>query len=519
MLNLLGKEHVGTTQIRVTQNWSTNPSTDSTYKIVLSPFQATALRVFVKGGTDKQLGVHGINDGCGDWMYVDVNGGQGTGIAIDPNTDAPQAYAYQSQLRGSAQTALKAYFASTALNGRLLLLEEEAGTANRAVHIKHLNNYGILLEAGTKPGLEFRHRNASKTGVIFFDTDSFVFTTATDNNSVVLIRAAGAAVPATNQQRAEGSLGSPTAISGAKILGIWTGEGYDGSAYGGGAAWWVESEAAFTSTSRPGRIIFATTPSAATSRQERMRLTADGTLGVGTTNPGVTNANGRIALFTAAAHDYLTITADYGYQSSISLGDNTNGQDIVLYRPANTRDFYIYTTTLGTAAVAVLQGGTVGIATTAPSTSYKLDVNGDVRCVSLTQTSDLRLKRDVRPIEDPLARVRRLRGVTYAWNERLRSITRTAVVEGRRAGIVAQDVEAALPEAARVHAMRGPCVHAGPAATEAPVPECDGSCSAADLDDAKSIDIAGVVALLVEAVKAIDARTGRGESENSMGSR
>ncbi len=398
--------------VTVRISWATVPDATSTYKVVRSPFQASGLRIFLNGGTDKQLGIHGINDGCGDWAYIDVNGAAGTGIAIDPAAGATQAYAYQSQLKGQSQVGLKVYCASTAGSSRCLLIEADQGSSNRSAHFKGGTSLrAILIEAASRPGFEFL--SPGQAAELYKYGRTLVYVSGT-----------------TDEWRA--SLGAEDA--------------------------------------------------------------------------GATNPNGRLALRTDNAHDYLTITAAKTYQSAISFGNNTDGQDIVLYRPQNTRDFYIYTTALGTGALVVLQDGRVGIATTGPASGYKLDVAGNVRCVSLTQTSDERLKRDVRPIDDALARVRRLRGVTFAWNDRFHRITRSGVPSERRAGVVAQELEASLPEAVRTGAMRASCVHLGAATTPESPASCDGSCGRDDLLDAKGVDVAGIVALLVEAVKALDAR-------------
>jgi hypothetical protein len=53
----------------------------------------------------------------------------------------------------------------------------------------------------------------------------------------------------------------------------------------------------------------------------------------------------------------------------------------------------------------------VGIKTTTPS--YDLDVNGTIRCVALTQTSDMGIKKEVKDLTKGLTDVSRLKGVTY----------------------------------------------------------------------------------------------------------
>ena len=105
---------------------------------------------------------------------------------------------------------------------------------------------------------------------------------------------------------------------------------------------------------------------------ELVRITEGGNVGIGTTNPGEINSNAKLAL-NSSGHTYFTINAPLAYQSSISFGEQTNGQDIVIYRPEGTRDLSIYTATNGN-SVRVLQNGNVGIGTSNPY--YKLDVQG-----------------------------------------------------------------------------------------------------------------------------------------------
>ncbi|QBM23570.1 tail fiber domain-containing protein [Citrobacter arsenatis] len=62
--------------------------------------------------------------------------------------------------------------------------------------------------------------------------------------------------------------------------------------------------------------------------------------------------------------------------------------------------------------------------------------NGNVTCVSLTQTSDRDLKKMIEPIEDPLEKISLLTGVTFRWKDN----------EYPSAGVIAQDVMSVLPE-------------------------------------------------------------------------
>ena len=125
--------------------------------------------------------------------------------------------------------------------------------------------------------------------------------------------------------------------------------------------------------------------------------------------------------------------------------------------------------TNGSTRAFIDSSGNVGINTTSPS--YKLDVVGDARITSGSlgvgvapnatdgridasndivaySTSDQRLKENVTPIENALEKVKTLTGVEFDWKEE------TAHVHGYHGhdvGIIAQDVQAVLPEAVRTN--------------------------------------------------------------------
>jgi hypothetical protein len=66
-----------------------------------------------------------------------------------------------------------------------------------------------------------------------------------------------------------------------------------------------------------------------------------------------------------------------------------------------------------------------------------LTVTGDITAFF---TSDQRLKDNVTPIEDPLAKILSISGNTYDWNEK-------SGKEGHDVGVIAQEVLEVLPEA------------------------------------------------------------------------
>jgi hypothetical protein len=80
---------------------------------------------------------------------------------------------------------------------------------------------------------------------------------------------------------ASGTQSSPTAISSSTGIGQFVARGYDGSAYRNTGVITFISDGAISSTSSPGYIQFATTPSGSVSSTERMRITSAGAVVIG----------------------------------------------------------------------------------------------------------------------------------------------------------------------------------------------------------------------------------------------
>ena len=77
---------------------------------------------------------------------------------------------------------------------------------------------------------------------------------------------------------------------------------------------------------------------------------------------------------------------------------------------------------------------------------YAVEVRGTRIYANNTQlTSDKRLKTDIRPLENALARLMKLNGVTYKW--RTDEFKERGFDTKQHAGVLAQEVEAVLPEA------------------------------------------------------------------------
>jgi hypothetical protein len=191
--------------------------------------------------------------------------------------------------------------------------------------------------------------------------------------------------------RSKGSLATPSAVADGDYLGGVGALGRTASAYNISSGIQFEVDGAVAGTSVPGRITFSTTNVASSSASEKMRLTNDGRLGIGTTTPSFPlDVNFSVGASTAkfGASNPICFVANapmvgfnifwgtgYTYHSSNFGGILTFNQELSGGFSFNTAP----SGTAGTAAtmtsrLAISNTGNVGIGTTTPSSA--LEVNG-----------------------------------------------------------------------------------------------------------------------------------------------
>jgi hypothetical protein len=199
-----------------------------------------------------------------------------------------------------------------------------------------------------------------------------------------------------------------------------------------------------------------------------------GNVGIGTTNPtaklnlvggGIRIFNGfsnngtaRPALNTTTIGNYEirgvgggggATQADGGDDGFLRLsaggGTNASAQssiDISGYSNVGDMLNNIVMNTAGTERLRIDNLGNVGIGTSAPT--VRLQVAGDIIANSIAGSSDARFKTNITPIENPLQKVLRLRGVKFDWNKK--AFPDRSFSDSRAIGFIAQEVEKVLPE-------------------------------------------------------------------------
>jgi hypothetical protein len=191
---------------------------------------------------------------------------------------------------------------------------------------------------------------------------------------------------------------------------------------------------------------------------ERMRVGADGKVGIGTTTP---SCRLDLGMGTGAKllwyHDGLSIDPYIGTSGGIFLDQFNRYNNTTLVYPTESSTS---STRVGTFVIAskntsntglypqfILFGETgnlrIGSTFIDPVTS-KLYVDGSIHATSTITSSDRRFKSSITPLSLSLEKIKNLQGVSYTWNRT--AFPDRGFSEGTQIGLIAQDVEKVLPE-------------------------------------------------------------------------
>lgn len=158
------------------------------------------------------------------------------------------------------------------------------------------------------------------------------------------------------------------------------------------------------------------------------------------THIGADISNGRLGIGTLTPQNKLDVIGGITVASSSVYTNSTNFDALGIFSSTNysiTAGSRLYLNTNGSTNTAVMilnTTGEVAIGYGNPSWAYKLDVNGSIRCSTLTQTSDIRLKSSVEDLRMGLNEVVNLQPKSYIKNSK------------QEYGFIAQDVQGVIDQ-------------------------------------------------------------------------
>lgn len=278
-------------------------------------------------------------------------------------------------------------------------------------------------------------------------------------------------------------------------------------------------------------IIFRTIATMGTTiPTERMRISSNGNIGIGTTNPQTLfhvagNSSTALMRLQSTGSGTQEITQNMPGLELIANGMNATSKytpaikfsstdpELTTHNPKylagivgratqtyNTDqtggmsiDFLTSPNTPGASStpqvrMSIASNGNVGIGIESPT--YHLHVSGRIKSDGILESSDVRLKKDISKLKDALQKVMQLQGVSYAWKTQeeldAEKINYTVTESGKEEiGLLAQEVEKILPQLVNT-----------------------------DNDGFKSIEYSKLVALLIEAIKEQQSQMNTLKAEN-----
>jgi hypothetical protein len=255
-------------------------------------------------------------------------------------------------------------------------------------------------------------------GVGFNDsTASIIRNSANENNAPYFILG----------KTRSGSVGGATIVQNNDILGVLSFQGIDGSEFVEAATISAVVDGTPGANDMPGRLVFSTTADGTFSKTERMRINNRGHLLCGTTTDNTNQA--RVTVAPGPGSYNPDAGADLWKNCAVAGRGSFGGGLAVIQASGDGYTFYA----AGTPSTLRVRYGADG------GTATSNGVNLTSTATSWSANSDERLKTDLIPIEAGLEKASSLRAVTgrYLTDE-----------EGvSRAFLIAQDVQAVLPEA------------------------------------------------------------------------
>jgi hypothetical protein len=157
---------------------------------------------------------------------------------------------------------------------------------------------------------------------------------------------------------------------------------------------------------------------------------------------GITSGN----VTTALGYTPYNATNPSGFITGISSGNVTTALGFTPYNATNPSG-YVTSSILASTHTGALSTGSA-CSTGALTVSGAITSTGEITAYY----SDINLKKDIEAITDPIAKVMSLRGVTFRPNDTALAL---GITDKEEVGVIAQEVEAVLPQLVSASAFEG----------------------------------------------------------------
>ncbi len=283
--------------------------------------------------------------------------------------------------------------------------------------------------------------------------------------------------------------GRSDGLGGGSHIGV-LGSAFNSDAVNGGTRYGLYGQAASQSKYNFGAFTYAT--GAGSGELVAIGDEVDGNFGTFNIGYGTSvfgNANGNTGIDVSISGDQgsrINIGAEFRVFTTAS-GQNSGVQSFVNGSSSLNRGFFglVNGDNENVGMDLTVEGGTsnkglIVNATTAAELNGNVFVNGTLEATTVTQTSDKRLKTNIQTLNNALDNTLKLRGVSYNWLDKNKT-------QANQTGVIAQEVEEIYPEFVRT-----------------------------DENGMKSVNYSQMTAVLIEAVKELNAKIESLEAENNI---
>ena len=189
-----------------------------------------------------------------------------------------------------------------------------------------------------------------------------------------------------------------------------------------------------------GDLLFSSVPLINTANQglvERMRIDSSGTI-ISTIDGSTASTFKHIKLGGGTAVNGNGQYIQFSSSSNAALGSRIEGTRVAAGASSDLRFYTTSGSSVVTERIRIDSSGNVGIGD--PTPSYKLDVAGTIRATGdVIAYSDVRVKENIKTIDNSLEKVSKLRGVEF----------NKISDDEKSIGVIAQEIEKVIPEVVR----------------------------------------------------------------------